>query len=366
MKKLFEPTRLGSMNLKNRLWRSATWENMADDRGHMTPQLLKVYEKLALGGVGTIVTGYTYVREEEQPNPGMMGIYNDSFIAEYRVLTKLIHNLGANIVMQLVYGGSQTSFRPETRQIWGPSAVAEPNYGVIPIPMTRDDIRSLTTSFVQAARRAKEAGFDGVQLHGGHGYLLSQFLTPSLNQRDDKYGGSIENRARIIFEIVEAIRAEVGPDYPVLIKMNSSDGMGDAGLTVEECIQVALGLKQRGITAIELSGGMKTDPVRTRLFAEEAQSYFRKPAEEIAARVELPFIMVGGNRSVAVMEDVLATTAVEYFSLARTLLSEPDLPNKWQGGFRGRPRCVSCNRCWGQDVNICVLDRAKDGQEEER
>jgi 2,4-dienoyl-CoA reductase-like NADH-dependent reductase (Old Yellow Enzyme family) len=362
MSTLFEPTTLGPMALKNRLWRSSTWENLADAKGHMTPELLEVYEDLARGGVGTILTGYAFIREEEQPNPGMMGIYDDSFIPEYREFTDRIHSLGANIVLQACYGGSQTSFQPEARLIWGPSAVENPVFKVTPTPMTKEDIAALIDSFAQAARRARQAGFDGFQIHGAHGYLLSQFLTPYFNRREDEYGGPIENRARIIYEVLEAIRKEVGPDYPVLIKMHATDEWGDQGLTAEESLTVAKGLEARGITAIELSGGHlskdpSTLPIKPKITAEEKQSYFQKPAALIAEGVDVPVILVGGNRSVPVMEQILETTRIKYFSLSRTLFSEPDLPNKWKEGFRGKPRCVSCNKCWGKDRNMCVLDR---------
>lgn len=361
---LFETTILGPMTLKNRLWRSATWENMADDTGHMTPELLAVYENLATGGVGTIITGYAFIRKEEQPNAGMMGIYDDSFISEYKTFTDRMHELGANIIMQGCYGGSQTDFKPETRLIWGPSAVEHPIFKVTPTPMSQEDIAALIDSYAKAARRAKAAGFDGFQFHGAHGYLLSQFLTPYFNRRTDEYGGSLENRARIIYEVLEAVRKEVGPEYPVLIKMHSTDEWGDQGLTPEESVLVAKGLEARGITAIELSGGHlskdpSTLPIKPKIINERKQSYFREPAAMIAATVEVPVILVGGNRSVAVLEEILGSTPIQYFSFARTLLSEPDLPNKWKQGFRDRPRCVSCNQCWGKDKNMCVLDRKK-------
>ncbi|WP_136796903.1 NADH:flavin oxidoreductase [Desulfosediminicola ganghwensis] len=359
---LFETTTLGPMTLKNRLWRSATWEKMADDTGHMTPELQAVYEDLARGGVGTIITGYAFIREEEQPNAGMMGIYDDSFIAEYKTFTDRIHELGANIVLQGCYGGSQTDFKPEGRLIWGPSAVEHPVFKVTPEPMSHEDIMALIDSYAQAARRAKAAGFDGFQIHGAHGYLLSQFLTPYFNRRTDEYGGPIENRARIIYEVLDAIRKEVGPEYPVLIKIHSTDEWGAQGLTPEESVLVAKELEARGITALELSGGHlskdpSTLPIKPKIINENNQSYFREPAAMIAEAVEVPVILVGGNRSVAVLENILGSTPIKYFSFSRTLLSEPDLPNKWQQGSNDRPRCVSCNRCWGKDKNMCILDR---------
>ena len=343
------------MTLKNRLWRAAAWEKKADDKGHMTEALEKVYLDLAKGGVGTIITGYAFVREEEQPNPNMMGIYDDSFIPEYQKLTQKVHERGANIVMQIVYGGSQTDFQPENRLIWGASAVADVNHGVIPTPMTKEDIKSLVNSFAEAALRVKKSGFDGVELHGAHGYLFSQFLMPYYNRRTDEYGGSIENRARIIFETVRAIREKVGPDYPVLIKLDGTDNWGEHGLTNEECIGVVKGLEACGISAIEISGGHRANPLRQKLIKEKSQSYFHPEAAAVAEAVNVPVILVGGNRSVSKMEEILGNTEIEYFSMARTLHSEPDLPGRWQDGYQGRPRCVSCNQCWGEESNECVL-----------
>lgn len=362
MSTLFDQTSLGPMTLKNRLWRSSTWENKADSKGHLTPELVKVYENLAKGGVGTIITGYAFICEEEQPNARMMGIYDDTFIEEYKNFTKHIHELGANIVMQIVYGGSQTDFNTGSRKIFGPSAVENPIFKVTPVEMTKNDIDYIVKSFAEAAGRVKEAGFDGVELHGAHGYLLSQFLTPFFNRRKDEYGGSIENRARIIYEVLEAVRKKVGPDYPVFIKMHSTDEWGENGLTPEESLIVAKGFQERGISGIELSGGHlsnspETAPIKPKIIKKENQSYYRKPAAMIASAVDVPIILVGGNRSVDVMEDILENTPIKYFSLSRTLHAEPDLPNKWENGFRGKPRCISCNKCWGRDTNICILDK---------
>jgi len=185
MKQIFEETRIGSMALKNRLVRSATYENMAGDQGYMTDKLFKVYEDLARGGVGLMITGYAFVTSDEQPNPSMMGIYDDSFIANYRDLTDMVHQHDSRIVMQIAYGGTQTGYRPEGRVIWGPSSVADLAYGVVPTPMSKENIRTLVQAFGNAAARVKAAGFDGVQIHGAHGYLLSQFLTPHYNHRTE-------------------------------------------------------------------------------------------------------------------------------------------------------------------------------------
>lgn len=364
MKRLFDSTEIGEMKLKNRLWRSATWENMADEKGHLTERLKKIYFDLARGGVGTIITGYAFVTENEQPNPGMMGIYDDSFIDEYAEFVKEVKDHGANIVMQIVYGGSATSFDLGERLIWGPSAVSHPAYGVVPVEMSKEDIAGLIDAFAKGAGRCKKAGFDGVQLHAAHTYLLSQFLTPYFNRREDEYGGPIENRARIIFEVLAAVRAEVGPDYPVFIKMHCSDEWEENGLSPEESLFVAKELEKMGVTGIEFSGGNldlenfpNMGPARTKILKEEKQSYFVSYTAKIAEELTIPVISVGGHRTPDILESALNSSDIDYFSFSRPLLSEPDLINRWQSGDREKPRCVACNKCWDQDGNICILDR---------
>jgi len=326
-----------------------------------------VYLDLARGGVGTIITGYAFVTENEQPIPGMMGIYSDCFIKEYSELTDMVRTEGANIVMQIVYGGSASSFNTGGRVIWGPSAIPHPAFKTIPQEMTKDDIDSLISAFAKAAVRCKKAGFTGVQLHAAHSYLLSQFLSPYFNRRRDLYGGSIKNRARLIFEVVEAVRKEVGPNYPVFIKMHCTDDWGENGLTVDESLFVAKGLEQRGINGIEFSGGNldgenypNMGPIRMKIFQKEKQSYFINQTSAIAEQLNIPVISVGGHRDPELLEEILNSTNIGYFSLARPLLSEPDLVNRWQGGDRGKLRCVACNKCLADNGGIgCILDRKK-------
>ncbi|MFA8436899.1 MAG: NADH:flavin oxidoreductase [Marinifilaceae bacterium] len=363
-KSIFESSKFANLELKNRLWRSATWLNLADERGYLTPQLMARYEELARGGVGTIITGYAHILEDEQPNGGMMGIYSDEFVEDYKPFVKRIHELGAKLIMQVCYGGSSTRYWPEDRIIWGPSAVKNPAYGVTPQEMTQADINTVIDAYAQSARRVKEAGFDGVQLHAAHSYLYSQFLTPFFNRRTDAYGGPIENRARIIFETLEAVRKEVGPDYPVLIKMHSTDDWGNLGLTVEESLWVAKELEKQGITAIEFSGGNPVvndkGAIRTKIQKKrEMQAYFFKATKQISEELSIPVISVGGHRNMEYMEQILNDSKISYISLSRTLHSEPDLPNKWKEDPKHEPRCVSCAKCWAPGGNVCILDRRK-------
>ena len=348
MRHIFEEAHIGRMKLKNRLVRSAMWENLATDKGHMSEELFTLYEDLSKGGVGLIITGYAFVTPNEQPSPGMMGICDDTFIDEYKKLTDMVHLNDSKIVMQIAYGGSQTGLSPEGRTIWGPSNIPDLAFGVIPTPMTREDIRTLVKAFGAAAKRTKEAGFDGVQIHGAHGYLLSQFLTPHYNRRTDEYGGTIQNRARIIEEIYHEIRQEVGNDYPVLLKFNAADFF-ENGLTFEESRYVAQRFDTLGIDALEISGGTfasgEQNPCRTKINTAEREAYHAEFAARVANEVTTPVLVVGGLRSPEVIEELLETTKIGFFSLARPLLTEPDLPQQWQNGNRSRAKCVSCNVC---------------------
>ncbi len=363
MKRLFDNTTLSNMNLKNRFFRSATWEAMADNKGHMTEKLYNVYENLAKGGVGTIITGYAFVTEDEQPNPRMMGIYNDSFIEEYKEFTDRIHKFDTNIILQIAYGGSQTNFNVGERIILGPSAIAHSIYGVTPKEATKEEIKDLIKSFADASLRAKKSGFDGVQFHAAHGYIYSQFLNPHYNKRTDEYGGNIENRARIIFETLIAVREKVGTDFPVLIKINCSDFIED-GFSFEDCKYVCKRLEELGIDAIEISGvvGAKTEDRTVRekgLKYLENESYFRRYAAEIAEEVNVPVILVGGNRSLNLMNDILDNTKIQYFSLSRPFLRESDLINRWGGEDNSKAKCISCGKCIDIQGNSCIFNRNK-------
>jgi 2,4-dienoyl-CoA reductase-like NADH-dependent reductase (Old Yellow Enzyme family) len=365
MKNCFDKTNIKNMNMKNRLLRGGTWEELADDKGHMTSELFNIYQELAEGGVGTIITGYAIVTKDEQPNPGMMGIYDDSFIAEYKEVTDMVHSYEANIIMQIVYGGSQTNMNPPSKLIWGPSAIRNEISGIVPTEMTREDIKTLVKVYGDAALRVKKAGFDGVEMHAAHGYLLSQFLCPHYNKRTDEYGGSIENRGKIIFEVYEEIRKKVGDDFPIFIKINAKDFIED-GLTSVESIIISKRLSELGIDAIEISGGNESNqsvidnnlgPARNKVnIGKDRESYFKEHAAKLAEEVDVPVILIGGNRHLDVMEDILNNTQIKYFSLARPLISEPDLINRWASGDTKKPKCISCNQCFKTPGKRCIFN----------
>jgi len=250
MSVLFEKTKIKGMELKNRLVRSATNEAMADDEGFPTDRLFKLYERLVKGGVGLIITGNTYVSRDGK-SKSMLGIDTDEHISKYRELVNHVQQNGTKIAIQLNHCGRQTTKERTGAQPIAPSAVKDKSLLVMPREMTEADIERIIEAFVQAARRAKESGFDAIQLHGAHGYLINQFLCPHTNRRQDKWGGSIENRMRFITEIYERVRKSVGDDYPILIKISAYDHMKN-GLKPEEGIVMAEKMAEIGFDGIEV------------------------------------------------------------------------------------------------------------------
>ncbi len=222
MTSLFERSTINGMELANRFVRSATWEGMAADDGGCTPKLIDLMTALAKGGVGLIISSHAYVSPEGQAAPRQLGAHSDDLIPGLETMTKAVHENGGKIVMQLSHGGFFASAKQTGQTPLAPSEAAE--FAKSPRKeMTVDDIRDIIKSYGAAAKRAQNAGFDGVQIHAAHGYLLSQFLSPAFNRRNDAYGGDIRQRARAAVEVLQQIRQVVGRKYPVLVKMNCRD-----------------------------------------------------------------------------------------------------------------------------------------------
>ncbi len=367
MKKLFDTTKIKNLELGNRFIKAAVWEALATEDGHMTPELFDIYRELAEGGIGTILTGYAYVNKDEHPNPNMMGIYDDTFIDAYKDLTQMVHKNDSNIIMQMVYGGSMTHLNPPSENIWSPSGVKDEMSGISPVAMTLADIKTLVSQFAQAAKRAELSGFDGVEVHAAHGYLLSQFLSPHFNRRTDAYGGSLENRARIITEIIEKIRTTVNKNFLILVKINSQDFI-EKGLSSKESIEISKRLEACGVDAIEVSGGNESTlsvvennlgPARKVYGSKSNESYFSEHALKLAEELSIPVILTGGNRHFDVMDQILKNSKIEYFGLARPMISEPDLIKRWEEDNTKPPKCVSCNKCYHTYGKRCILRQGK-------
>ncbi len=366
---LFEETKLGTLTLKNRIVRSAASQYRATVDGDPTEDLMQVHRELAEGGVSLIITGLTYIMPEDQFGNGGTGLYDDSQIELYKKVVKNAHDHGSKIAVQLAMVGPQSNYRTDRRKVYGASKVPHPIYGTIPNQvMTKEDINFAVDAFAKAAVRAQKSGFDAIELHFAHNYLVSQFLFPYYNDRKDEYGGPIENRARFAFEIVEAVRAAVGPEFPIIAKVHGRDYLGSlaGGNTQEENLFVAKGLAERGITALDISGGNKVRGMgefHPDIQNEKDQSYFADDAKFISDNVDVPLIVTGGNRTPKLMEEILANAKnIQAFGFGRTLLSEPDLANKWKQDPSHRPRCLACNWCianYGTQKSQCILNASR-------
>ncbi len=363
MSDLFDDVRIGSLIVPNRLVRSATWEGMCEKDGTPTTRLEKYYENLARGGIGLLISGYAFVRVDGKQLPGKMGIDNDEKIPALRRLTSTAHNNGSRIFCQLVHAGGQANAKEIGSAPLAPSAIESALYPVTPREMSNQDIDEIINAFGEGARRAKEAGFDGVQLHGAHGYLINQFLSPLTNKRDDQYGGSLEDRSRFLKETFEAVREKVGPDYPVAIKLTACDNL-EGGFSLEDALEVSRMLEHLGINAIEVSSGTAASgdqsPVRQGIDTEEKEAYNAIYAAAIRKSVNLPVMVVGGIRSGTVAKRILTAGQADLIALSRPLIREPDLPLRWRKEPHYRARCISCNGCFKPGLKeggiYCVID----------
>lgn len=348
---LFDQTSIHGMALANRIVRSATWEGLADKEGRVTPKLIEMLVELAKGEVGLIISSYAVVSPEGQSGQWQLAVHDDSFLPGLREMVQAVHASGGKIVLQIAHGGCFALPDLTGVEPIGPSDLDEEGH-LRCRSVSRQEIASLISAFTQAAVRAKQAGFDAVQIHAAHGYLLSQFLSPVFNRRMDEYGGSLENRARILLEVVHGIRSAVGNDYPLLVKLNSEDFL-EGGLTREEAVLVAAMLEQASINALELSGGTlaspkKMLPVRPgKLETRENEVYYREAARLCKKQLTIPLILVGGIRSYEAAEDLVRNGAVDYISLSRPLICEPGLAKRWRLEDHRRADCISCNGCFG-------------------
>ena len=348
MSVLFEKTSIKGMTLKNRFIRSATWEGMADENGRMTPRLFDLYARLADGGTALLILSHAFVRRDGQAGIGQLSFSSDDQIPEYRKLTDFVHERGAKICAQLAHAGFFAKTNLTGASAVGASANVQ-SYEHTAQELSKEGLAELASDFGKAAKRALKAGFDSVQIHAAHTYLLSQFLSPYFNHRSDEYGGVVENRARAAIQVYEEIRSTVGVDFPVLIKINSADFL-DNGFSSEDSVAVCRMLSEKGIDAIELSGGNlvvpKYRPARPGKITPETEVYYQGAAEMAKASTTCPLMLVGGIRSFETAERLAQEKIADYISLSRPLIREPDLINRWESGDRRPAECLSDNACF--------------------
>lgn len=363
MTAFFSPFTINGLTMPNRSVRSAIWEGMATDEGRVTPRLVNAMGLLARNRVGLIITGHAYVHPAGQAGPWQTGAYSDALIDGLRQMTDRVHDADGRICLQLAHAGGHAATRLTGRAALGPSAFTG-RFGGMCRAMSSGEIQEALEAMAGAAQRAQAAGFDAIQVHAAHGYLLSQFLSPATNCRQDDYGGSLENRARLVYDAVRVVRSAVGKDFPVLVKLNSEDFV-EGGFRQNDMLRVAALLAEAGVDALEMSGGTITNPQETHCARKEhprrpdEEVYYRQAARACKAAISFPLILVGGIRSLTVAEQLIEDGTADLIAFGRPLIAEPGLIRRWQSGKRDVAACISCNRCYvplqaGQGVS-CVV-----------
>lgn len=371
MNRVFEKTNLAGIQLNNRIFRSATHERMADAHGFPTEALSRKYVALAKGGIGCIITGYMGISQQGKV-ARMVMLDRDACIGPLSALVQAVHAQQTPIIAQIAHCGSWTC-----RKVTGQPTVAPSRTGSAR-ELSQTAIRQIIKDFIAAICRVKEAGFDGVQLHLAHGYLLSAFVSPRTNRRTDDWGGDTERRFRIVKEILAGAKARVG-SFPILVKMNGTE-KSPKGMDIPEAVKIARLLESAGCDGIEVSCGLPLEglytirgsvpsemviaetPALSKLprfmqkmldaaatqivkSAEPQKLYNVEAAGQIKKAVGIPVIAVGGIDNLPAIERVVGDSVCDYVSMSRPLIMEPGLVRKFQEGKQTQARCINCNFC---------------------
>lgn len=385
---LLKPLQIGSMTVGGRLFKSATSETRCSVDGFVTNELLEFYEPMVRAGTPLIVTGNLYVSLQGKSANRQAGIDADDKKSGLADWVRVAHSGGSKLIAQLNHGGRQIAKSAVSgQQPVSSSAVREPMLGTKPRPLRTDEIPALVETFAAAAERAQDVGFDGVQIHAAHGYLLGQFLTPHTNRRTDEYGGSIDNRMRILREVNRAIRRRVGCSFPILLKINGTDMLPPyrRGVSTSDMVRVAKVLQEEGLDAVEVSrgiyeswpanilghyGGFVRTSVREGFMAElpwyrraamralgpiaervaervapGSEGFNLPQAEQFTSALNIPVICVGGFHTKAGMEAAIATGRCDAVSAARALIANPHLFQHIRQPIADPPVCGFCNGC---------------------
>lgn len=359
---LFEPCLVGKMELRNRFVRSATSDATADSSGAVTDASVALYRVLGQGGLGLIVSGFAFVSEHGQVISGQYGVHNDDMIPGLRRLVQAVHEGGAKIALQIVHSGINSPCFSAKGVV--PMAVSMmPDVSTLHRQMIGEEIEDIIAHFAKAAVRGVEAGFDAIQLHGAHGYLMSQFLSPRFNRRTDQWGGSAENRRRFHLEVIRKVRQTIGADFPLMVKFGVEDDKA-RGLTLSESVETAQQMVGNGIDAIEIStgSGVLTTVIPVMRKGELERAYFRERAAAVKRAVKVPIMVVAGIRSLEAAKDIVDSGDADLISMCRPFIREPHLVARWQRGEVEAAKCVSCNKC----LNIVGRGKLLECREERR
>lgn len=379
---IFESVKIGNIEVKNRILRSATHDGMAGKNGEPTDELIRKYENLAKNEVGCIITGYAAVSKNGvSPYPNMLKIFDDEVINDYKKLTDAVHKHNTPIILQLAHCGRQTSSKAIGMQKVAPSNVLHTFYPDKSKELNSSEIYQIIDDFVASAIRAEKAGFDGIQLHGGHGYLLHDFMSPYGNRRNDEWGATLENRCKIVELIIKGIKEKT--NLPVWIKLSAEDNRKN-GMRIETSVEICKRLEKAGCDAIEVSCGTVQDgmnTMRSKVMPMDAVFKYREPvasfpkvikkvslvganlvnplikqptplenfnvdnASKIKKAVSIPVIVVGGIHKLCDMEQIVKGKKADFVSMCRPFICEPNLAKKLKDGTQTEAKCIMCNYC---------------------
>lgn len=339
---------------RNRFVRSATWLGGADDNtGEISIREIQKHAEIAAGGAGTLITGLAFINPEGKSLPGEWGLHTDDRINDVSKLSEAVHKFGSNLIVQICHGGGQRENSIAEKTIsFSPSGGIHPMCDFETIPLSKDDIRKIVTDFAAAALRAKKGGADGVEIHAGHGFLLTQFLSPSINKRNDEYGGTLKNRSRIFYEILEELRSSVGEHFNVWFKISIAEGIKN-GYGAQDGIDLSVDLLKNGADGIDVSSGTTyagamNCPTALGVSAGESEAPFAAYAKELKKHTSdrQIIILTGGLRSLPVMAELIHGGTCDLLSMSRPFIAEPDLINRWREEDSRPSACISCNACF--------------------
>lgn len=347
--RLFEPLEIAGLRLKSRLVRSATAERIAVETPEQAQRLGEKYAELARGQVGLVITGHIAVDPSGRAHPFMPGLYADRHIPLWNKVIEVASGSGALVCAQINHGGgrckaenagSDPALFPHPICV---SVCDRPRDAMAGHELTEADIEAMIGAYAAAASRARKAGFHAVQIHAAHGYLASQFLSPTSNRRNDAWGGSLDNRARFARSVTRAVRQAVGEDFPLGMKLGVMDEEGSGGLTLDETLQLVKWFEDDGLNFLEVSGAFRSDVISRNVRAGKGEAYYLEAARRVKEVLRIPVFAVGGFRTLAAIEQALASGGCDAISMSRSLIRQPNASEVLR--TRGQFDCKGCNLC---------------------
>ena len=350
---LFDPLTINKTVLDNRFIRSATMDGMANN-GLVSDNEIKLYQDLGKGEIGLIFSHGLYPTREGQCSPGQVSVHTDDAIPSLKKMVDAVHENGGKIAAQILHGGWMCGQQTTGMQPVGPSKITHPMSKAEIRELSSDEVYELVEDYARAAQRIHQAGFDGVQLHAAHSWILSAFLSPVTNKRDDEWGGTNEKRTNLLRRICQGMRKVTGPDYPIMIKLGIKDYHPE-GKTIDDGIEQAKLLEEAGFDAIEVSEGLEQDFFH-HIRPDVTSPYYLEECRQVKQALSIPVMLVGGLRKISDMKAVIEEGVADAISMCRPFIMDPYLVKKFRQGTVENSECTSCNGCSGRRKNPDLLE----------